>query len=144
PRSAGRGSTVTGAGGSSALAQHVFLIAPQWRQQVAQDGALAGLDLGRDRHARRQIHRAAVDLHEGPVERDARTVIQFLSGRFAGVALGAERAIGAAAALRLVADDGVLGHALHRAVQQAVAGEVEGIDLDFHTLARRDEADVTV
>jgi hypothetical protein len=46
--------------------------------------------------------------------------------------------------LRLVAGDGVLRHAEHLAVQQAVAGEVEGVDLDRGALAGMDEADVAV
>ena len=45
---------------------------------------------------------------------------------------------------RLVAHDRVLRHADHLAVQQPVAGEVEGIDLDLGVVAVVHEADVLV
>ena len=46
--------------------------------------------------------------------------------------------------LRNVADDGVAGHAHDPAVEQAVAREVERVDLDLRFLAGVHEADVAV
>ena len=43
-----------------------------------------------------------------------------------------------------VADDGVLRDAEHLAVQEAVAGEIEGVDLDLGFLPGVDKADVAV
>src|SRR5262249_51445728 len=43
-----------------------------------------------------------------------------------------------------VADDGVLRDAEHPAVQEAVAGEIESVDLDLGVLSGLDKADVAV
>ena len=43
-----------------------------------------------------------------------------------------------------LADDGVLGDAEHSAVQEAVTGEIEGVDLDLGFMAGLDKADVAV
>jgi hypothetical protein len=44
--------------------------------------------------------------------------------------------------LRAVTDDGVLRYAEDLAVQEAIAGEIEGIDLDLGFLPGVDEPDV--
>ena len=43
-----------------------------------------------------------------------------------------------------IADDGILRDGKHPAVQEAVAGEIEGVDLDLGILASTNEADVPV
>src|SRR5262249_18391495 len=122
-----------------ALTQRVALVAQQGRQQIIQDPARSGLDLHRYRHPWRQVDHPAVDLHLGAVERNARAVIELLALRLAGVALRARRAL-VGAVLLPVADNGVLRYAEHPAVQQAVTGEVESIDLDVGVLFGLHEA----
>ena len=48
------------------------------------------------------------------------------------------------AILQAIADHGVLRHRQHLAMQQAVAGEIEGIDLDLGFLPRLHKADVAI
>src|SRR5919201_1575340 len=58
----------------SALSQALLLVAQDRRQHVLDDAALAGLDLGGDRHAGRELDQPVVDLHARLGKRDARRV----------------------------------------------------------------------
>ena len=46
--------------------------------------------------------------------------------------------------LQIVLADGIVRHAQHRAMQQAIAGEIEGADLDLGHLPRLDKPDIAV
>ena len=85
-----------------------------------------------------------VDLHLRAVERDARAVVQLLAFRLAGLVADPSPLVAGVAPAGLSRIDGVLRDAQHLALQQAVAGEVEGIDLDLGLLPGVDEADVAV
>ena len=50
------------------LAQAVLAVFAQRRQQVADNAAFAGFDLGGDRHAGCQVNHPVFDLHLGAVE----------------------------------------------------------------------------
>ena len=91
----------------------------------------AGLDLGDDRHAGGELQGFAVDHQALFVECDARGIDEpagtFDIGRLLARTLRALAAL--MFALRLV--DCVMRDPLDRAVDQAVTGEREGVDLDF-------------
>src|SRR5215469_14821000 len=53
------------------LAQHVVAVAAQGREQIVEDAAPAGLDLGDDRHTWCELKRFAVDHQALFCERDA-------------------------------------------------------------------------
>ena len=91
-----------------------------------------------------KVDELVLDLHLRAVERDARGVDQLLALAARCVASRRPCGLSRGLSLRLVARDGVLRDAQHLAVQQAVAGEVEGVDLDLGLLAGVDEADVAV
>jgi hypothetical protein len=74
-----------------------------------------------------------VDLHFSAVERNARAVVQFLAFRLAAVVLRPQPAV-VGAVLLPVADHGVLRDGKHLAVQETVAGKIEGIDLNLGVL----------
>src|SRR5437764_452710 len=56
------------------FAQAILAIFAQGREQIADDAALAGFDLGGDGHARREANLLVLDLHLHTVQRDARRV----------------------------------------------------------------------
>ena len=61
----------------SPLAQAVVAVSQQGREQVADNTACSGLDLGGHRHARYQVDEVVVYSHLGAVERDAGRIAQF-------------------------------------------------------------------
>jgi hypothetical protein len=130
--------------GISPLPQRLLLILEQRREQIAHHRALAGLDLHRHRHAGREIDHLVLDLHLRAVERDPRGIEQFLAFRLARGVVRAGHLVVRLLQRRFVPRDRVLRDAEHLAAQQAVAGEVEGIDLDLGILARAHEADIAV
>src|SRR6185312_3154534 len=111
--------------------------------EIAQDAPRTGPDLDRDRHARRQADQAIIDLHLALRQGNAGAVIQLLATGLAAVAGRAPSPV-AGTILRTVANDRILGDAQHLAVQQAVAGEIEGVDLDLRLLSGVHEADVAI
>src|ERR1700730_3745248 len=56
------------------FAQAILAVFAQGGEQITDDAALAGLDLGGDRHAGRQVDHLVLDPHLATVERDARRV----------------------------------------------------------------------
>src|SRR5216683_6971260 len=129
--------------GALPLAQDLVPVAQQRRQEVAQDRPRAGLDFDRYRHAGRQIDHLLVDLHLRTVQRNTGAVVQFLALRLAGLVSRPLPAVLGPVSLP-VTDDGVLRDAEHLALQEAVAGEIESIDLDLGFLSGTDKADVAV
>src|SRR5262249_18117951 len=125
----------------SSLAQALLPVFEQRREQITDNPALSRLNLDSDGHSGRQVHSLILHLHLRAIERNARRVVQLLSFRLAGgfLAAGSFAAVGL-----LVARDGVLGNTEHGTVQQPIAREVEGIDLDLRRLALMDEADVAI
>src|SRR5260370_41142882 len=61
------------------LAQALLLVAHDRREQIAEHGALAGLDLHRDRHAEPEIDQVVVDLHVLAVECGTRPICHCLA-----------------------------------------------------------------
>jgi len=84
-----------------------------------------------------------VDLHLRTIERDARAVVKLLTFRFASFVLRPQRTV-IGAVLLPVADHRILRDAIHLAVQKAVTGKIEGVDLDLSFLSGVDEANVAV
>src|SRR5438105_3906131 len=74
------------------------------------------------------------------VEADARGVEKLLTGRLAGARRLAGLLVGVGLRGRLVAHDGGVRDAGHLAVDQAVLGEVQGVDLDLGGVAVVHEA----
>src|SRR5262245_8084811 len=128
---------------ASTFAQGFLPIAEKRRQEIAEDTARSRLDFHRHRHAGRQLDHPVVNLHFGAIERYARAVVKLLAPRLAGFALRPQRTI-VGAVLLPVADDRILRNSTYLAVQKAVTGEVEGIDLDFGVLPGMDETNVAV
>jgi hypothetical protein len=124
--------------------QHVVAVAVQWREQIIEDAALAGHDLGDDRHPGRQLERFAVDDEALLIEGDARGIDQLMGmldiRRL--VARGLRAVTARALRLRLV--DRVVRDALDPAVDQPLAGERKGVDPDFSLLADLDKADILI
>ena len=77
------------------------------------------------------------------IERDARAVVQLLALRLAGLILRPRIAV-AGSVLLPVAHDGVLGDTENLAVQEPIAGEVEGVDLDLGFLSGLHKANIAV
>src|SRR5947207_6453043 len=125
------------------LVQDFLSVAEQGRNEIAQDAARASLDLHRYRHARRQIDETIVDLHLRAVERDARALVQLLTLGLAAVVRRPHRSV-IRTVQPTVADDRILRDTEHPTMQQAVAREIEGIDLDLRVLPGMYEADVAV
>src|SRR5229473_5939452 len=125
------------------LSQYFLIISHQGRKQIADDPPRAGLDLDRHRHSRRELDGSALDLHLAPVEADPRGIDELLP---LGLTRRAFRAGGLIPRLFLmpVAGDGVARNAQHIAMQQPVAGEIEGIDLDRGALSGDNETDIAV
>jgi hypothetical protein len=84
-----------------------------------------------------------LDLHPAPVEADARSIDEFLAFGFARRAFRAGGLI-PRLVLTPVACDGIARNAEHAAMQQPVAGEIEGIDLDSGALSGDGETDIAV
>ena len=86
---------------------------------------------------------ASIHLNLRPIKRHSRRITEFLAFRFAARAFRATaivfRLVG-----RNVADNRVLRHAQNLAVKQAIAGEVECVDLDLCILTNVNKADVSV
>src|SRR5215469_16774400 len=135
--------SLQGLSGYSSLTQRLLPVAAQWRQQIAQNDSRSGLDLDRHSHAGYQIDHPAVDLHLCAVKRNSRGVIQLLALRLTALARGSERPL-VRASLWAITDHGVLRDRNDLTMQQAVASEIEGIDLDLGSLSGVDEADIAV
>src|SRR5712671_7076001 len=125
----------------SPLSQALLPIFEKRRKQVGDDGTRARLDLSSDGHAGREIDAVLLHLHLRAVERDARRIDEFLALGLARSCRGAGRRVNGFV-LRFVARNGVLRNAQHLAVNESVAREIEGVDLDFNIVAHVDEADV--
>src|ERR1700689_3270760 len=76
--------------GASSFPQAVVAIPDQWRQQIAEDRARAGLDFDGDGHSGGQVDELVVDLHLRTIERNPRGEIKLLTFRLAGFAVGTE------------------------------------------------------
>jgi hypothetical protein len=119
-------------------------VAVQGREQIVEDAALAGLDLGDDRHAWGELKRFAVDDQPLLLEGDARGVDELVGTLDIGrLVAGGLRAL-AALLLRLRLVDRVARDALDPAVDQPVAGERKGVDLDLGLLALLDKPDILI
>ena len=92
----------------SPLPQAFLLVAQQRRQQIFDHPPLPGLDFNRDRHARRQLDHASLDLDPGRVQRDLGRVDELLALRLAGVGERGLRFRGVGLILRFFPDDRIM------------------------------------
>ena len=126
------------------LAQAILLVFAQWREQVTDDATLTRLDLGGDCHAGRQAYGFILNLHVRSVERDARSVhLALIFGRRFWYQTSLLRLV-LRRILQIVLAHRIVRDRQHRPVQQAVAREVKGRDLDLRILRQLDKADVAV
>ena len=106
--------------------------------------ARTGFDFDGDGHAGREGYHPVVNLHLRLVEGDTGHVDKLLAFGFAGFGFRACLLFALIVALGLVFYNGVLRHVEDFAVQESIAGEVEGIDLDSGVLVGANKADVFV
>ena len=119
--------------GRLSFVQRFLPVAKQRRQKIAQDRPRSCLDFHRCRHAGRQIDDTVIDPHLHTVERNARGVVELLALRLTRLVRRSCFAI-VMAVLLTIADDGILRNVKHLAMQKAVTGEIEGVDLDLGVL----------
>ena len=120
----------------SPVAQAFVAIFEQRREQILDHPPRAGLDLDRHRHAGREVDHAVLDLHLRLVERDARGIDQLLvraARSSCALPRGWPALLLSVGLSRVIASGDTL---ITLPCDQAVAGEIEGVDLDLARPAR--------
>src|SRR5438445_6972983 len=125
------------------LPQSLLLVSCQRREQVADHGSRACLDLDRHGHSGPKLDEFLVYSHGLAVERDTSGILQLLTFRLAAVRRRAHSPV-IRGALWPVAGDSVRRNAEHFAMKKPIAREVECIELDLRFLPRMHESDVAV
>ena len=102
------------------------------RKKIVDDAAGAGFDFNGDGHAGLKVDKTVVHLHLCVFKRHPRGIDKLLAFGLAAVAFIAHAGADLQRIfLRFLAQDGVLRDGLDMAMDEAIAGEVERIDLDL-------------